>query len=414
MGFLRRWKYWPAFLGALGPGIVAGVAGNDAGGVATYATVGAAYGYQMLWVLLLCTPGLIIVQEMSARLGVVTGKGLSDLIRENYGVRWTIWAMGALVLANGSITVAEFAGIAAGMEVFGASRYLSVPAATLLVWWLVVRGSYRRVELASLFMGGVLALSYFLSLGVVEPEWGASLQGALVPSLRLDTEYMLILVALVGTTISPYMPFYLGSAVVEKRLTVKEYALTRLDVVLGVVAMDLVALFITIVTAATLHRHGITIGTASDAALALRPLAGPLASYLFALGFVAASFYTACILPLTTAFVVCEAFGWEKGVDRRWSEAPIFFGLYTALVMGAALLVLLPGLPLMRVIVLLQGVNSIALPLGLVLIVRLANDRRLLGRYVNGPIYNAVAWVTTGAIVVLNALLLLSPLLARR
>src|SRR5215210_1495894 len=349
------------YLAILGPGMIAANAGNDAGGIATYATVGADHGYSLLWVLVPITISLGIVQEMCARMGAVTGKGLADLVRERFGVRWTALVMLALLIANGGVTVSEFVGIAAATELFGVPRYVSVPLAAMSVWWLVVKGSYKRVERVFLVMSLVF-LGYIVSAFLARPAWGEIARAIARPSWSFAPAYLFTFVAVVGTTISPYMQVFVQSSVVEKGVTVEDYALTRADVWTGTVFAISIVFFIIISTAATLHVHGIEIESAADAARALEPLAGPYAGMLFAVGLFGASMLAAGVLPLATAYSISEALGFEKGVSRSFREAPIFLGIFTFLVAVGALVAVLPGLPLIRVLLITQVINGLLLP----------------------------------------------------
>lgn len=394
------------FLAIMGPGIVTATADNDAGGIATYAIVGASQGYRMLWMLFLITFSLGIVQEMSARMGAVTGKGLSDLIREEFGVKMTFFAMVVLLIANIATTVAEFAGIAASMEIFGLSKYLTVPLMAILIWVLVVKGSYRNVERAFLILSLVFG-TYVVSGFLARPDWREVFDGMFVPSFRLEPNYVLLFIATIGTTITPWMQFFLQSAVVDKGVNVRDYPYTRLDVFFGAFVTDFVAFFIIVSTAAALFQHGITINTAKDAALALQPLAGRYSAALFALGLFGASTLAAAVLPLSTAYAVCEAFGWESGIDNTFQDAPIFFTLYTALIVIGAGIVLIPKVSLMFIMLLSQDVNGILLPVILIFMLLLVNNKRIMGKYTNGPVFNTVAWVTVVGVILLTVLLLI-------
>jgi NRAMP (natural resistance-associated macrophage protein)-like metal ion transporter len=398
-----------AYLAVLGPGMIAANAGNDAGGIATFASVGADFGYTLLWALVPLTISLGIVQEMCARMGAVTGKGLADLIRERFGVRWTALVMLALLVANGGVTVSEFVGIAAATELFGVPRYVSVPLAAASVWWLVVRGSYKRVERVFLLMSLVF-LGYIISAFLARPEWGEVAHQLARPSFRLDLAYLFTLVAVVGTTISPYMQVYVQSSVVEKGVTAEDYSLTRADVWTGTVFAISIVFFIIISTSATLHRHAIHIETAADAARALEPLAGHYAGLLFATGLFGASMLAAGVLPLATAYSISEALGFEKGVSRSFREAPIFLGIFTFLVATGALVAVIPGLPLIRVLIVTQVINGLLLPVILIAILRLVNDREVMGTYTNGPLYNVAAWLTAIIVSALSLLLILATL----
>jgi NRAMP (natural resistance-associated macrophage protein)-like metal ion transporter len=389
----------------MGPGFVAANAGNDAGGVATYAAVGATYGYEMLWGLLLITVSLGIVQEMSARMGAITGKGLSDLIREEFGVRWTVVAMLTLLCSNMATTAAEFAGIAAAMELFGVSRYVAVPVAGALLWLAVVKGSYRQLEKFFLVLS-LLFATYVAAGFLARPEWPVVLRSLVVPAFRWEPQFVTLFIGMIGTTITPWMQFYLQSSVVNKGLSGKDYRWTRFDVLFGAFVTDFVAFFIIVCTAATLHRAGIPVETAKDAALALEPVAGAHASLLFAGGLLGASVLGAFILPLSTAYAICEAFGWESSVSRRFNEAPVFFGLFTFLILFGVAVVLVPGRSLVKLMIFAQIVSGILLPIIMVFQLKLVNNRRLMGKHVNGPVYNAVTWATVGFVNLLTLLLL--------
>ena len=394
-----------AYLAILGPGMIAANAGNDAGGIATYASVGADYGYRLLWVLIPITISLGIVQEMCARMGAVTGKGLADLIRERFGVRWTALVMLALLVANGGVTVSEFVGIAAATELFGLPRYVSVPLAAMSVWWLVVKGSYQRVERVFLVMSLVF-LGYIVSAFLARPAWGEIGRAMVRPNISYDFVYLFTFIAVVGTTISPYMQVYVQSSVVEKGVTEEDYASTRAEVWIGTVFAISIAFFIIISTAATLNKHGVQIETAADAARALEPLAGAYAGALFAAGLFGASMLAAGVLPLATAYSISEALGFEKGVSRSFREAPIFLGIFTFLVAVGAIIAIIPSLPLIRVLLITQVINGLLLPVILIAILRLVNDRELMGAHVNGPAYNVIAWLTAVIISALSLLLI--------
>jgi NRAMP (natural resistance-associated macrophage protein)-like metal ion transporter len=395
-GLPRRFRErtWLRYLAVLGPGIIAAAAGNDAGGIATYAAAGAQYGYSLLWAMLLITVSLTVVQEMSARLGAVTGKGLSDLIRERFGLRWTAVAMLTLLIANAGTTISEFIGIAASMELFGMSKYLSVPCAAVAIWWLVVKGSYRRVEHIFLVMT-LVCFAYVVSAFVAHPDWSAVAHHTFVPTVHWDTAFLMMFVALVGTTITPYMQVFQQSAVVEKGITINDYSIERIDTISGVLFSNLVAFFIIVATGATLFVNHITIETAADAAKALAPLAGRFAETLFAIGLFGASMLAAGVLPLATSFSICEAFGWASGVSRDVREAKIFYGIFMGLVALGALVTLMPGLPLIRLLIIVQVGNGILLPIELAFMMILINDRELMGNHVNGPVLNTLAWGTT-------------------
>ena len=395
-----------AYLAILGPGMITANAGNDAGGIATFASVGADHGYRLLWILIPITISLGLVQEMCARMGAVTGKGLADLIRERFGVRWTALVMLALLIANGGVTVSEFVGIAAATELFGIPRFVSVPLAAISIWWLVVKGSYQRVERVFLLMTLVF-LGYIASAFLAEPDWTKVALGIMRPSFSFDGAYLFTLVAIVGTTISPYMQVFIQSSVVEKGITAENYRRTQADVWVGTIFAVLIVFFIVISTGATLHQKGIQVTTAADAARALQPLAGEYAEALFAVGLFGASMLAAGVLPLATAYSVSEALGFEKGVSRSFREAPIFLGIFTFLVAVGAAIAVLPNLPLIKVLLVTQVINGLLLPVVLFAVLRLVNDRELMGPHVNRPLYNFAAWLTVIVVTILSLLLML-------
>jgi len=395
-----------AYVAILGPGMITANAGNDAGGIATFASVGADFGYSLLWILIPITISLGIVQEMCARMGAVTGKGLADLIRERFGVRWTALIMLALLVANAGVTVSEFVGIAAATELFGVSRFITVPLAAIAVWWLVVKGSYKRVERAFLLMSLVF-LGYIISAFLSRPDWSAVAVGLVRPEFRLEHAFLFTFVAIIGTTISPYMQVYVQSSVVEKGVTPDDYAKTKIDVWVGTIFAILIVFFIIVSTAATLHKAGIQISTAADAANALRPLAGRYAETLFGIGLFGASMLAAGVLPLATAYSISEALGFEKGVSRSFREAPIFLGTFTFLVAVGAAIAIVPNLPLFRVLLVTQVINGLLLPVVLLAVLRLVNNRELMGSYVNGPLYNIAAWLTAILVTLLSLLFIL-------
>lgn len=392
-----------AYLAVIGPGVIAANAGNDAGGIATYASAGADYGYNLLWTLIPLVLALGIVQETCARMGAVTGKGLSDLIREQFGVRWTVLVMLALLVANGGVTVSEFVGIAAATELFGVPRFVSVPLAAFAVWWLVVKGSYRRVERVFLLMSLVF-LGYIVSAFMARPEWGTVARGFVHPRIDFNAGYLFTVVALIGTTISPYMQVFVQSSVVEKGVTEEDYALTRADVWTGTIFAMSIAFFITVATAARLHTTGIRIESAEQAASALEPLAGPYAKALFGVGLFGASMLAAAVLPLSTAYSISEALGFEKGVSRSFREAPIFVGIFTFLIAVGGFVAMIPGLRLFDVLLATQVINGLLLPVLLFSILRLVNNRELMGAHTNGRVYNAASWLTAAAVSALSLL----------
>jgi NRAMP (natural resistance-associated macrophage protein)-like metal ion transporter len=399
-----RWRRVALFLAVMGPGLITASVDNDAGGITTYSLAGAQFGTKLLWTLGPITVALIVVQEMSARMGVVTGKGLADLIRESFGVRTTFWVSLALVVANLANTIAEFAGVAASLQIFHVPPWLSVPLVAVGVWALVLKGSNRVVERVFL-AASLLYIAYPISLVLAKPDWGEVALAAVTPTFETNGAYVAMLIGMVGTTIAPWMQFYQQAAVVEKRIDVDELRYTRIDVVLGCIVTDVVAFSIVMACAATLHRQGISIQTADQAALALAPLAGKYASWLFAFGLFNASLFAAAILPLSTAYFVTESAGWESGLDRKWGEAKQFYWLFTGIVAVGAAVVLIPRLPLIRIMLVSQIVNGMLLPFVLIYMLRLANDEKLMGVHRNGRWLNAVAWTTTLVMIALTAYL---------
>ncbi len=410
LGYLLR-RVW-FFLAILGPGLITASADNDAPGIATYSMAGSTYGYSFLWLLVVVTLGEVIVQEMAARMGAVTGKGTADLIRERFGVRMTTFAMLCLLLANLGTTVAQFAGIAAAAELFGISRYIAVPIAAFLVSFVVLRGSYQRIEKVLLVLC-LSALSYVISAFVLRPPWGEVLRQAVTPSFHGDPTYILAVLATIGTTITPWGIVYMQASVADKGVNLKDYTYTRLDVTFGATWGNIVSAFIVICTAATLYVHGISVETAEQAAQALEPLAGAGARYLFSTGLLGASLLAASVLPLSTTYAVCEAFGWERGLDQPLREAPLFYGLFAALIAFSVLIVLIPGAPLFAMMWLSQSMNAILLPVLLVLTLKLANDRRVMGDWVNGRVQNVLVIALTVLIGAITMALFVLPLAVR-
>lgn len=394
------------FLGVMGPGIITSAVDNDAGGIATYSVAGAHFGYSILWILPLIAIALIIVQEMGARMGIVSGKGLSDLIRENFGLKLTIIIMLALVVTNAANTIAEFAGVAASSEIFGVSRYIAVPLAAIFVWIIVVKGTYRSVEKTFLLASAFYA-TYVISGILAGPNWGLAAQSTVIPTIHLSGAYLFMIVGIIGTTIAPWMQFYLQASVVEKKIRLKNYRYSRWDVILGSLVTCIVAFFIIIACAGTLFAAGIKIDDAADAAIALKPLAGDFASELFAFGLLNASIFAAAILPLATAYFVCEAFGWEKGINKKFSEAPRFYWLYTGLIIIGAAIVLIPGIPLLSILIISQVMNGVLLPFIMIFMLFLINDREIMGKHVNGKKYNIIAWIVSISIIILTSLMLM-------
>lgn len=401
-----RWRSALILLAVIGPGIITSNVDNDAGGIATYSIAGAHFGYSLIWSLIPITLALIIIQEMSARMGVVTGKGLSDLIREHFGVKITFYLLMALIFTNFGNTIAEFAGIAASLEIFNLSKYISVPLGAFFVWMLVVKGTYKSVEKVFL-VACLFYITYIISGFLAKPDWNEVKDSILTPQLEFSAGSFGMLIGLIGTTIAPWMQFYLQSAVVEKNIKLKNYKYSRADVISGSFMVNLVALFIIVACAATLSKSGIRIETAKDAALALAPLAGKYCSYLFAFGLLNASLFAASILPLSTAYVVCEGMGWEQGVDKKFSEAPQFYGLYSLLIFLGAGVVLWPNLPLIPIMFISQVINGIVLPVILIFILILINNKKIMGPYTNGRGFNILAWVTVTILIGLSITLLL-------
>lgn len=391
------------FLAVVGPGIITANVDNDAGGIYTYSQAGAAYGYSLLWTLIPITVALIVVQEMVARMGVITGKGLADLIREEYGFRITFILMVMLLVADLGNTISEFAGLASGMGVLGVTRYIAVPMGALFVWALVVEGTYRLVERVFL-VACLFYIAYPLSSFLAHPNWTETLLSTVKPSFHFQSGYLYMILGLVGTTIAPWMQFYLQSAVVEKGVKPRDYKYSRWDVIVGCIVTDVVALFIIVACAATLYATGNRdIKDASEAALALRPLAGRAASYLFAFGLVNASIFSACILPLATAYYVCEGLGLESGINKRLREAPAFYSLFTGLIaLGALAVILLSEEKQVPITLLSQVVNAILLPFVLIFMLRLINRKDLMGEYKNSRTFNIIAWTTCVVILVLT------------
>lgn len=404
------WGRLALLMAIIGPGIITGSVDNDAGGITTYSVVGAKYGYNLLWTLIPSFVVLLIVQEMNARMGIVTGKGLADLIRENAGVKATFFIFLGLLVADIGNTTTEFAGIAGSMEVFGVSKYISVPIVGFMVWILVVKGTYQLAERIFLIFSMAL-LTYVVSAIMGKPHWGEIGTAIVRPKFPVNAESVAMIIGVVGTTIAPWMLFYMQSSVIEKGLKMKNYKYSLIDIVVGCVATVTVAFFIIVACASTLHVSGIEINEAKDAALALKPLAGELAGYVFAFGLFIASIFSATILPLATAFYVCEAFGFEAGIDKKWEEAPEFYVLYTAILIIAATIILMPNAPLISISLWSQVLNGIFLPVVLVCMILLVNNKKIMGEYTNKPVQNVVGWATVIILVGLSALLLILPLM---
>jgi len=402
----RHWRRRVAlFLAVVGPGLITSNVDNDAGGITTYSVAGAQFGYALLWSLIPMTIALYVSEEMCARMGVVTGKGLSDLIREEFGFRSTFFVMLAALAVDLGNTVAEFAGIAASMEIFHISKYVAVPIAAFLVWILVVRGNYRQVEKIFL-VACAFYLSYVLSAFLAKPDWLFAAKETVIPTLHLNAAYLLMLTGLIGTTIAPWQFFYLQASFVEKRVGPRQYKHARMDVLVGSISCMVIVFFIIVCCAATLHAHGFTnITDAGQAAQALEPLAGKWAASLFAFGLLNASLFAASILPLSTAHVICEGLGFESGLDNTLKEAPAFYGLYTALIVVGAGIILIPKAPLLKILILSQVANGIWLPVVLIFILLLINRRDLMGEHVNTLSFNVVAWAASIIMIILTIVL---------
>lgn len=391
---------------AMGPGIVTAMAGNDAGGISTYSTVGAKFGYLTLWVIPVMCILLVVVQTTATRMGAVTGKGFAALIRERFGIRLTALAMLALLIGNVATTFSEFAGIASGMEMFGVPRWISVPIAATAVWGLIVGGSYKRVQNVFLALSFVF-ISYIIAAFMCQPNWNLALIHTVIPKALLDQSFLSLTVAMVGTTIAPWMMFYTQSSVVEKGVEVKELFYQRIDAITGAVVACIVAWFIIVTTGSVLYPQGIEIESAADAAAALAPFAGQYAEALFAVGLIAASLLAACVLPLTTSFVICEAFGWEAGVNFSWKEAPIFKGIFTATIVMSAIVIVIPGLNLMGIMLTAQFVNGVILPVLLIFMAIICTDKRMMGAYTVPLVTRGLLYITIVVVGILSIICLI-------
>jgi Mn2+/Fe2+ NRAMP family transporter len=409
--FTLSWKGLFLFLSIIGPGIITASIDNDASGITTYSVAGARYGYFLLWTLIPITLALIVVQEMVARMGVVTGKGLSDLIREHYGVRITFFMMAVLLVANFGTTIANFSGWAASMEIFGFSRYIMVPFGAFAIWLLVTRGSYRVVE-GALLVACLIYFGYVISAFMAAPKWGLVMQKTFIPSIKFEPEFVMLTIAIIGTTITPWMQFYLQSSIAEKGIKKENYRISKLDVVVGCLITNIIAFFIIVTCATTLFPSGIRINEAQEAALALKPFAGQYASLLFAVSLANAAILGAIVVPLATAYYICEAMGWEAGVNKTFKEAPQFMWIYTALIVVSALLVLIPGAPLVLLMILASLLNGILLPFVLIFALSLVNNKRIMGTYTNSKGYNYISWGTIVVLITLTTALLLMTVVA--
>ena len=404
--YVLSWKYLLLYLSVIGPGIITASIDNDASGITTYSVAGARYGYMLLWTLIPTTIALVVIQEMVARMGVITGKGLADLIRENFGIKATFFMLIILLIANFGTTVAEFAGWAASMEIFGLSKYVMVPIGAFMIWILVTRGSYRVVE--SVLLGAcLLYFGYVFSGFMAKPEWGTVFRNTVIPQVKLESEFIMLSIAIIGTTITPWMQFYLQSSIAEKGIKKKNYRLSKVDVVSGCLITNVIAFFIIVTCATTLFPNGIRISEANEAALALRPFAGEYASLLFGVSLANASILGAIIVPLATAYYICEAMGWETGINKSFKQAPQFMWIYTGLIIISSLLVLIPGAPLVSLMVLSSVLNGILLPFVLVYALLLINNKKIMGEYVNSKRHNYIAWATVITLIVLTTALLI-------
>ena len=397
------------FLAILGPGIITGSVDNDAGGITTYSVAGALYGYNLIWTLIPAFIVLLVIQEMNARMGIVTGKGLADLIRENAGVKITFFIFIGLLLADIGNTTTEFAGVAGSMEVLGVSKYISVPLVGAIIWILVVKGNYKIAEKVFLIFSLSL-LVYVVSAIMGKPHWGEIGNAIIRPEMKMNATTLTMVLGIVGTTIAPWMQFYMQSSVIEKGLKIKQYKFVMIDIIVGCVATVVVAFFIMVACASNLHDNGIVINEAKDAAMALKPLAGNISSLVFAFGLFIASIFSATILPLATAFYVCEAFGFEAGIDKKWNEAPEFYNLYTSILIIAVAIILIPNAPLIGISLWTQVINALLLPVVLICMIVLVNDKKIMGQHVNKPVTNIIGWTSIVLLIGMSLLLLVAPL----
>ena len=410
---LRRRSIWRniiLFLAILGPGIITGSVDNDAGGITTYSVAGALYGYKLLWTLIPSFIVLLVIQEMNARMGIVTGKGLADLIRENAGVKITFFIFIGLLIADIGNTTTEFAGVAGSMEVFGISKYISVPIVSIMIWILVVKGNYKIAERIFLIFS-ISLLMYVVSALMGKPNWPEIGKSIIHPQMDMNERSLEMIIGIIGTTIAPWMQFYMQSSVIEKGLKIRQYKYILLDIVVGCLATVVVAFFIMVACASTLHVNNVVINEAKDAAMALKPLAGAISSQVFSFGLFIASIFSATILPLATAFYVCEAFGFEAGIDKKWKEAPEFYILYTAIILIGAFIIMIPSAPLIAISLWSQIINGILLPVVLICMILLVNNKKIMGKYVNKPIQNIIGWVAIVILVGLSVSLLVLPLI---
>jgi len=397
----RFWKTLGIFFALIGPGIITSNVDNDAGGITTYSLAGSEFGLTLLWTLIPITLALIVIQEMCARMGVISGKGLSDLIRERFGAKATFYLMIALFVTNLGNTISEFAGVAASLEIFGVSKYISVPLSAFFVWWLVIKGSYKAVEKVFL-TACFFYISYIISGFLAKPDWPQISSELFTPTIVIEPGFLTMAVGLVGTTIAPWMQFYLQSSVVDKGLKAEDYQYARLDVIFGSIIVNIVAFFIILLCAVTIFQAGIKIETAKDAALALAPLAGKYCTYLFAFGLLNASLFAASILPLSTSYTICEAFGWEASLNRKFAEAPQFYGLYSLMIFLGMGVILFPDVPLIAIMFYSQVINGMLLPFVLIFMLILVNDRKIMGHYANGWVLNLITYLTIIGLIILS------------
>lgn len=408
--FTKSKHFWPKlifFFSVIGPGIIAANADNDAGGISTYSLVGSEFGFKMLWVLLLITLSLAITQEMGVRIGLVTRQGLGGVIRENFGLRWTAFAMLAMLVANLGTITAEFAGIASSFEIFNISKYIAVPISALVVWLVLYKGSFKTAQKVFLIFSAFYIV-YIVNGFVVNPDFGAAFKSLVHPTMEFNTPFLLAMIALIGTTITPWGQFFIQSFVVDKGLDLKHYKVEKAEVFAGAFITNIVSFFIIISTATVFYKHGLKISDAKDAAMGLAPIAGHFAQGLFAFGLFSASMLGAFILPVATAYAVCEAFGWEYGFDTTWQTGKIFYSIILFSIVLPVIFVLLPNISLLKIMVLSQDVNGILLPFILIFVMKIINSKKIMGEHINRPIGNVISWLTIIGIIVATIILVIS------
>jgi len=398
------------FLSVMGPGIITANVDNDAGGITTYSLAGAQFGYNLLWTFIPMILALAVIQEMGVRMGIVSGKGLADLIREKVGIKFTFLMMIALLLANFGNVLAEFSGIAVSAGIFGVPRLVALPVAALFVWLLVVKGTYKSVEKVFL-LASSLYLSYIIAGILAQPDWGLAAKSVITPQINLNTDYITMLIGMVGTTIAPWMMFYIQSSVVEKGISLKNLRYSKVDAIFGAIVVNIVAFFIVVACTATIYTNGIQVNNVADVSDALIPLAGQYASILFALGFLNASLFAASILPLSTAYYICESLGFEAGVSKGFREAPVFHGLYLGLILLAVIIILIPSIPLLTILYLSQVANGLLLPFVLILMLLIINDKNVMGEYINSKLFNSIAIATVVIVMLLSIGLIITLLM---